>query len=190
MKATEWVFDRIKESFEVVAKKLSTVQEIMTTSTDSLAAHYRASRGARRRYDVILMPALQQCPVGRLRWVGLRGEKVFKLVVCDLWRKIRLEATKQALGGANRRKCEPSHGLQCACSTSGPMWEFNYCVGVAGEPTIGLIQNIVRNLGEASRKGLTEVLRNFIQVDNHRALTSRTPGRGPGVFQGTKADRR
>ena len=34
----------------------------------------------------------------------------------------------------------------------------------------GLMQNIVRNLGEASRKGLTEVSRNFIQVDNHRAL--------------------
>ena len=34
----------------------------------------------------------------------------------------------------------------------------------------GLIQNIVKNLGEVSRKGLTEVLRNFIQVDNQRAL--------------------
>ena len=62
MTATEWAFDRKKESFEKVAKeeakKLSTVQEIMTTSTDSLAAHYRASRGARRRFDVIFVPAL------------------------------------------------------------------------------------------------------------------------------------
>ena len=33
-----------------------------------------------------------------------------------------------------------------------------------------LIQNIVANLCEVSRKGLTESLRNFIQVDNHRAL--------------------
>ena len=39
-KATEWAFDRIKEAFEQVAKdearKLSTVQEIMTKSTDHL----------------------------------------------------------------------------------------------------------------------------------------------------------
>ena len=34
----------------------------------------------------------------------------------------------------------------------------------------GLTQNIVANLCEVSRKGLTEELRNFIQVDNHRAL--------------------
>ena len=34
----------------------------------------------------------------------------------------------------------------------------------------GLIQNIVTNFCEVSRKGLTESLRNFVQVDNHRAL--------------------
>ena len=35
----------------------------------------------------------------------------------------------------------------------------------------GLIQNIVTNLlGEERRKSLTEGLRDFIQVDNHRAL--------------------
>ena len=34
----------------------------------------------------------------------------------------------------------------------------------------GLMQNIVTNLCEVSRNGLTEGLRNFIQVDNHRAL--------------------
>ena len=34
----------------------------------------------------------------------------------------------------------------------------------------GLIQNIMTNLGEVSRMGLAEGLRNFTQVDNHRAL--------------------
>ena len=34
----------------------------------------------------------------------------------------------------------------------------------------GLIQNIMTNFCEVSRKGLTKGLRNFIQVDNHRAL--------------------
>ena len=34
----------------------------------------------------------------------------------------------------------------------------------------GLVQNIVANLGEVGRKEIAECLRNFIQVDNHRAL--------------------
>ena len=34
----------------------------------------------------------------------------------------------------------------------------------------GLVQNIVTNLGEVGRKEIAECLRNFIQVDNHRAL--------------------
>ena len=34
-------------------------------------------------------------------WFG--GEKAHQLVVRDLWREIQLDATKQALGGANRR---------------------------------------------------------------------------------------
>ena len=34
----------------------------------------------------------------------------------------------------------------------------------------GLIQNIVTNLCEVSREGLTKSSRNFIQIDNHRAL--------------------
>ena len=44
------------------------------------------------------------------------------------------------------------------------MWEFDPCVEVAG------IQNIVTNHCEVSRKGLSEGLRNFTQIDNLRAL--------------------
>ena len=53
------------------------------------------------------------------------------------------------------------------------MWEVDQCVEVVGEPTRRWRrpqQNIVTNLCGESRKGLTEGLRNFIQVDNHRAL--------------------
>ena len=46
-----------------------------------------------------------------------------------------------------------------------------------------LIQNIVTNLGEVSRKGLTEGLRNFIKIDSPRALRLE-------VLFGTKAERR
>ena len=41
----------------------------------------------------------------------------------------------------------------------------------------GFTQNIVTNFGEESRKGLTEGLRNFIQVDDHSALN-----KGIGTF--------
>ena len=80
----EWAFDRIKEAFlkaakDEATKKLSTVQEIILSSTDHL-----------RR---IIAPA------------GKQGRKGYELVVRDLWRKIRLEAIEQALDGANRRKC-------------------------------------------------------------------------------------
>ena len=48
-----------------------------------------------------MMPALQQFPVGRLRLVGLWG-KIHKVVARNLWRKVRLDATEQALGRTNR----------------------------------------------------------------------------------------
>ena len=34
----------------------------------------------------------------------------------------------------------------------------------------GLLQNILTNLGKGSRKGLTDGLRDFIRVDNERAM--------------------
>ena len=46
----------------------------------------------------------------------------------------------------------------------------------------GFIQNIVTNFCEVSRKGLTEGLRNFIQVDNHRALEVAHLREGLGSF--------
>ena len=62
MKATERAFDRKKEAFEKVAKdearKLSTVQESMIRHTDYLRRIIAPAGEARRRYDVILVPAL------------------------------------------------------------------------------------------------------------------------------------
>ena len=46
-----------------------------------------------------------------------------------------------------------------------------------------LIQNIVTNLGDVSRKGLTEGLRNFIYVDNHRVLAVGHLSEGFGTYK-------
>ena len=46
----------------------------------------------------------------------------------------------------------------------------------------GLLQNIEKNLGKESRRGLTDGLREFIKVDNeeHLKFGSRSCGRGLG----------
>ena len=62
VKVSEWAFDRIKAAFENVAKdeakKLRIVQEIMVRNTDYLRRSIAPAGGARRRHDVILVPAL------------------------------------------------------------------------------------------------------------------------------------
>ena len=50
----------------------------------------------------------------------------------------------------------------------------------------GLLQNIVKNLGKESRKGLTDGLREFVKVDNERALDLGSVRRGTGTFQERK----
>ena len=47
----------------------------------------------------------------------------------------------------------------------------------------GLIQNIVTNLGERSRKGVTNGLREFIKIDNQRALEVGYLSKGMGKFR-------
>ena len=52
----------------------------------------------------------------------------------------------------------------------------------------GLLQNIVTTLGKESRKGLTDGLREFIKVDDHRALDVGELRRGTGTFEARKSE--
>ena len=45
------------------------------------------------------------------------------------------------------------------------------------------LQNVVTNLGKESRKGLTDGLRDFIRVDNDRALDVAALRQGTGTFK-------
>ena len=47
---------------------------------------------------------------------------------------------------------------------------------------------VVTNLGKGSRKGLTDGLRDFIRVDNNRALEVGEPHRGTGTVQSSEAE--
>ena len=106
--ASECAFDRIKEAFDLVAKdeveKISIVQEIMLRSTDYLRRIIAPVGGQRCVTMSYLCPNCNSSPPGRLCLVGLCWQKVHQLVVCDLWRNVRLEAIEQAFGRTNRRK--------------------------------------------------------------------------------------
>ena len=87
--------------------------------------------------------------------MGLCWKEVHQLVVCDLWRKVRLEVP---LG-----LCENL---------------INALKLLANLP-----QSIVTNLGTGSRKSLTDGLRDFIKVDNYRALEVGELHQGTGTFK-------
>ena len=103
MKASEWACDRMKEAFELVAQdeteNMSIVQEIMLRSTDYLW-RIVGKAGGQGGQHVLPVPALQQFPSGRPHLGGLWG-KDHKVVVRNLSRKVRLEATEQAFGRTN-----------------------------------------------------------------------------------------
>ena len=109
MKASEWSFDRTKEAFVLVAK--DKVEHMKHCARDHvqkyclLAANHCARRRTRRCHNVVLVPELQQFPFGRLRLVGhCRKESHQLVVVRFVEKKVRSDATEQALGRTNRRK--------------------------------------------------------------------------------------
>ena len=67
-KVSEWAFDRIEEAFEKVAKKLSTVKEIMIISTDYLRRIIAPAGGARRRYESYVCPHCKSFPLEDYVW--------------------------------------------------------------------------------------------------------------------------
>ena len=105
MKASEWAFDRIKEAFEQVAQdeaeKVSIVQEIMFGSKDYLRRIIAPVGGQGGVTMSYLCPHCNKFPLeDYIWWVSER--KTYKLVVRNLWREIRLEATEQASIRTNR----------------------------------------------------------------------------------------
>ena len=110
---------------EMVAKdesrKLSTVQKNVVRSTDYLRRIIAPAGWQGSVTMSYLCPLCNSFPLEDNVWWVSAGKKHTSWWLCDQWRKIWLEATKQAAGGANRRKCQSGQGLESACSTSGPM---------------------------------------------------------------------
>ena len=146
------------------ARKLSTVQENHDNKYRLPAAHHRASGVSKEQFAMsCLCPNCQQFPIGRQ---SLGGRKACEMVVRDLLRNIRLEATKQAKVLTRPRE-------------RGPWW----LLANQQEDGDGLI------LCEESRNGLTEGLREFRQIDNHRAQEVGHVREGLGPFKVRKTER-
>ena len=101
MKASERAFDS-KEAFELVADHAQ--------KHGQFAANHCTRWRTRTSHKVVPVPALRQFPSGHQRLVGF-CEKIHKVVVRDLWRKVRLEATEQARGCTEQAKGFKAHGV-------------------------------------------------------------------------------
>ena len=105
--------------------------------------------------------------------------KDHKVVVRNLWRKVRLDSTKQAVGRANGRKFYAGKGTQSACGTSGPVRKLDRCAEIAGESARGSRRSLTEHcdeLRQGEQKRSHVCLRDFIRVDNERALHVGAPG--------------
>ena len=169
-KATGWAFDRIQEAFEKVgndeARKLSTVQKVMSRSTDYLRRMIDPAGGQGSVTMSYLCPHCNSFPLEDYVWL----EETHQLVVCDLW-KIRQPnwlLVVRTGESVNQAKVFKAHAVpQGPCKNL-----INAFKLLANQQKDGdsFIQSIVTDLCERNRKGIMDGLRNFMKVDNHCAL--------------------
>ena len=105
--------------------------------------------------------------------MGLRGEKAYNLVVCDLWRKYDWKEPNRLLAVQTGESVDQAKVFKAYAVPQGLCGNLINALTLLAnqqEDGDGLVQNIETNLGEVSMKRLAEGWRNFTQVDNHRAL--------------------
>ena len=86
---------------------------------------------------------------------------------------MRLESTRQAVGRANGKSFEQAKVSKARAVPQGLCANLITALKLLAnqqEDRDGSLQFIVTNLGKGSRNGLTDGLRDFIRVDNERAL--------------------
>ena len=127
-----------------------------------------------------LCPHCNSFPLGNNWWCAICGEK-------HDWKQPDRLLVVQTSENVNQAKVFNAHAVpQGLCEN---LFIALKLLANQQEDGDGFMQNIVTNLGEESRKGLTEGLRNFIQVDNHRALEVGYRNKGMGNFLRTNVKR-
>ena len=154
MRASEWTFDRIKEAFELVAQgeaeNMSIVQEIMLRSTASLRRIIALVGGQGGVTMSYLCPHCNSFHLEDYVW-WVSGRNPHEVVVRNLWRKLRLEATEQRFlvvqtgDSIEQAKVFKAHAVpQGLCANLITALKLLANQQEDGE---GLLQNIVKNLG-------------------------------------------
>ena len=95
-------------------------------------------------------------------------------------------SNRQALGGETGESLNQAKVFQARAVPQGLCGNLINALKLLAnqqEDGDGLIQNIVTNLGERSRKGVTNGLREFIKIDNQRALEVGYVSKGMGKFR-------
>ena len=189
MKASERVFDRIKEAFELVAGRDTKDEHCARDHAQKhrlLAAYHRASWRTGRSHNILPVPKLQQFPSGRLHVVGL-WVKDHTVVVQFVengttgGNQTGFFLVVQTGESVEQAKVFEAHAVpQGLCAN---LINAMKLLANQQEEGNGLRQDIVTNLGKGSRKGLTDGLRDVIRVDNERALDVGAPRRGTGTFK-------
>ena len=158
------------------ARKLSTVQEIMVRSADYLRRIIAPAGGQGGVTMSYLCPHCDSFPLEDYVW-WVTEEKKHTNWWCAIcgekydWRAPNRLLVVQTGESVNQAKVFKAHAVpQGLC---GNLINALKLLANQQEDGDGFMQNIVTNFCEVSRKGLTESLRNFIKVDNHRALEVR-----------------
>ena len=129
---------------------------------------------------------MQQFPSGRLRLVGLWGENTQTSGAQFVERstigsnRTGFQSYKQVIVLSRQRSSKRNAVPQGLCAN---LINALKLLATQHEDGDGLLHNIVTNLGEGSRKGLTDGLREFIRVDNKHALDVGALRRGTGTFK-------
>ena len=187
MKATEWAFDRIKEAFEQVAQG-----ENMIGSTDYLRrtiASVGGQGGVTMSYlcthcNSFLLEDYIWWVSGRIEhttwWYAICGEK-------HDWKQPNRLLVVQTIDGTDHAKVFKAHAVpQGLCEN---LINALKLLANQQEDGDGLLQNIVKDLGKESRKGLTDGSREFLKNDNERVLEVGYLDQGMGTFKvRTKAE--
>ena len=156
--------------------RLGIVQEILRKSTDVLRLVIAPVGGRGGVTFVVCLPASQQVSAGGLHLVGIDRTTAVATTgrrgtAAGGARCVEAHTNGERQTGVARHK----RGRSDSFSGRAPQGLCDNLINVLKllnqqEDGDGPIQSIVTGLCKRSRKGLTEGLRNFIQVDNHRAL--------------------
>ena len=159
MRASEWAFGKIKEAFDLVAKdeveKMSIVQEITLKSTDYLRRIIALVGGQGGVTMSYLCPNCNSFP-----WKIMFGGSLLERSTPA--GGVRFVAV-QTGESVEQAKVFKAH----AVSAPGLVRKYKQCVEVAGKPA----------------RIWTDGLRDFIKVDNHRALDGGELHRGTGTLK-------